>query len=90
MFTILDEWFSAVFTFGFDFFSVFCYVSVAGRKIYAMLDMAYLITLLLTGSALYNVFMWTTVFLFFGSINYLKTVDYSEKRLRKKIKIRIR
>ena len=69
---------------------VFCYASVAGRKIYAMLDMSYLMVLLLTGATLYNVFMWTTVFLFFGSINYLKTVDYGEGRRHKRIRIRLR
>ena len=69
---------------------VCCYVSVAGRKRYAMLVMTYLMTLLLTGSALYNVFMWVTVYLFFGSVNYLKTVEYSAKRWRRKIRIRLR
>ena len=67
---------------------VFCYASVAGRKIYAMLDMSYLMVLLITGSALYNVFMWVTVFLFFGSINYLKEVEYG--RHRRGIRIRLR
>lgn len=69
---------------------VCCYVSVAGRKRYAMLVMTYLMTLLLTGSALYNVFMWVTVYLFFGSINYLRTVEYNTKRQWRKIRIRIR
>lgn len=69
---------------------VCCYVSVAGRKQYAMLVMAYLMTLLITGSALYNVFMWVTVYLFFGSVNYLQTVEYNPKNQRRKIRIRLR
>lgn len=55
---------------------VFCYVSVAGRKVYPMLVMTYLMVLLLTGSGLYNVFLWTTAYLFFGSVNYLKTKEF--------------
>lgn len=69
---------------------VFSYVSVAGRKLYAMLVMLYLMVLLLTGSALYNVFMWTTAYMFFGSINYLKLVEYSPKWQLKRIQIRLR
>jgi len=59
---------------------VFCYASVAGRKVYSMLVMLYLMVLLMTGSGLYNVFLWTIAFLFFGSINYLKTEEFRPRR----------
>lgn len=62
---------------------VFCYASVAGRKRYSILVMLYLMVLLMTGSGLYNVFMWTTAFLFFGSINYLRTENFKTWKKRR-------
>lgn len=67
---------------------VFCYVSVAGQKVYAMLVMAYLMVLMMTGSGLYNVFLWTTAFLFFGSVNYLKTKEFHAVRRWKQIRFK--
>lgn len=69
---------------------VFSYGSVSGRKIYAVLVMVYLMLFMITGSGLYNVFLWTGAFLFFGTINYLKTEDYTNKMHLPRIKIRFR
>lgn len=62
---------------------VFCYVSVAGNKLYSLLVMAYLMVLLMTGSGLYNVFLWTIAFMFFGSVNYIRTEDFRPVRKRR-------
>lgn len=64
-----------------------CYASAAGRKAYAMMFLLYLMVLMLTGSGLYNVFLWTIAFLFFGSINYLKPEPFPRRRRRIRIRI---
>lgn len=60
---------------------VVCYTSISGEKLYSVLVMAYLMLFLLTGSGLYNVFLWTPAFLFFGTVNYLKTSKCSIRKI---------
>lgn len=69
---------------------VISFSALSGKTVYGILMMVYSMATFTTTSCLYNVFSVTCIYLFFGSINYLKTEDHKKAGHRRRTRIRFK